>query len=68
MLHLVNASAANSGVLTMWNWNLGDGTLLTPANDNPFTHTYASSGNYTVTLSVQSDKGCKSPVVKTNCC
>jgi gliding motility-associated-like protein len=58
-----NASAANSGILTMWNWNLGDGTLLTPANDNPFTHTYASAGNYTVTLSVESDKGCKSPVL-----
>ncbi|HEY8690220.1 MAG TPA: PKD domain-containing protein [Chitinophagaceae bacterium] len=58
-----NASAANSGILTIWNWNLGDGTLLTPPNDNTFTHTYSSAGNYTVTLSVQSDKGCKSPVL-----
>ena len=61
-----NASAANSGILTAWNWNLGDGTLITKPNDNPFTHTYALAANYTVTLSVQSDKGCKSPVLSRN--
>ena len=58
-----NASAANAGVLTLWAWNLGDGTLLNLNNDNPFTHTYNSAGSYTVTLQVQSDKGCKSPVL-----
>jgi gliding motility-associated-like protein len=58
-----NASAANAGVLTAWNWNLGDGTVFTAANDNTFTHAYSSAGNYTVTLSVESDKGCKSPVL-----
>lgn len=61
-----NASAANSGILTAWNWNLGDGTLFTAPNDNSFTHTYTSAGNYTVTLFVQSDKGCKSPVLSRN--
>ena len=58
-----NASAANSGILTNWNWNLGDGTLFTAPNDNPFNHTYISAGNYIITLSVESDKGCKSPVL-----
>ncbi len=58
-----NASAANSGILTQWNWNFGDGTLFTAPNDNPFNHTYISAGNYIVTLSVESDKGCKSPVL-----
>ena len=58
-----NASAANSGILTAWNWNLGDGTIFTKPNDNPFTHPYSAAANYTVTLSVQSDKGCKSPVL-----
>ena len=58
-----NASAANSGILTAWNWNFGDGILLTLPNDNPFNHVYNSAGNYTVTLFVESDKGCKSPVL-----
>ena len=58
-----NASAANAGILTVWNWNLGDGTVFTATNDNPFTHTYNSAGTYTVTLSLESDKGCKSPVL-----
>ena len=58
-----NASAANSGVLTQWNWNFGDGILFTAPNDNPLNHIYASAGNYTVTLSVESDKACKSPVL-----
>ncbi|MDB5198660.1 MAG: hypothetical protein JWO92_623 [Chitinophagaceae bacterium] len=58
-----NASAANSGTLIAWSWNLGDGTLFTAPNDNPFNHAYIASGNYSVTLSVESDKGCKSPVI-----
>ena len=58
-----NASAANAGNLNKWNWNLGDGSLFTVTNDNPFTHSYTSIGNFTVTLSVESDKGCKSPVL-----
>ncbi len=58
-----NASAANAGILTAWNWNLGDGTLFTAPTDNPFSHTYNLAGNYSVTLSVESDKGCKSPVL-----
>ena len=60
---LSNASAANAGTLTAWNWNLGDGTSFTATNDNPFTHSYATAGNYTISLWVQSDKGCKSPVL-----
>ena len=57
-----NTSVANAGNLTVWNWDLGDGTILNLSNGNPFTHTYSSTGNYTVTLNVQSDKGCKSSV------
>ncbi|MDQ6756502.1 MAG: PKD domain-containing protein [Bacteroidota bacterium] len=56
-----NASAANSGTLIKWYWNLGDGTLFTLTNDNAFTHTYSTAGTYTATLIVESDKGCKSP-------
>lgn len=36
-------------------WNLGDGTQST---ENNFTHTYADSGNYTVTLHIESSNGC----------
>lgn len=58
-----NASAANAGVLTKWNWDLGDGTVFTATNDNAFTHTYAAAGTYTAILSVESDKGCKSSLL-----
>ena len=39
-----------------WNWNFGDAT--TSSNVNPH-HIYAESGNYTVTLIVENNLGCK---------
>lgn len=58
-----DASVANAGILATWNWNFGDSNLLSANNNNPFTHSYSTAGNYTITLWVQSDKGCKSAVL-----
>ena len=59
-ISFVDASAANAGLLTKWNWQFGDGgsSLL----QNPV-HTYASANSYNVTLDVESSVGCKSTVV-----
>lgn len=52
-------SLANAGNITGWAWTFGDAG--TSALQNP-THTYASAGTYTVTLTVTTDKGCVSAV------
>jgi gliding motility-associated-like protein len=57
-----DGSVANAGNITTWRWNMGDGTVYTLANNSPFTHTYATTGTFTVTLSVETNKGCKSSV------
>ena len=57
-----NTSLANAGNIILWNWDLGDGTLLAFNNGNSFTHQYATAGNKTVTLKVTTNKGCISTV------
>lgn len=57
-----DASNANSGVLTEWRWNFGDGNNVTVFNGNPVSHVYANAGTYNVTLQVVTDKGCISTV------
>ena len=52
-------SLANAGNITSWAWTFGDAG--TSAQQNP-THTYASAGTYTVTLTVTTDKNCVSAV------
>lgn len=46
---------------TSWEWNFGDGNSST--DQNP-THTYASSGEYTVTLTVCNDLGCNTSTIE----
>ena len=53
-----NVFAANDVV--HWNWNYGDGSEET--SDINGEHTYTDWGEYTVTLSVETDQGCKSSV------
>lgn len=60
LISFTDASAANSGALNKWNWNFGNGNTSTAQNP---TQTYATAGNYTVTLNVETDKGCKSTVM-----
>ena len=44
-----------SNTITDWNWDFGDGN--TSAQQNP-THTFATSGTYTVSLEITSSDGC----------
>ena len=57
-----DASVPNAGVLTEWDWDFGDGNTAIRNNGLPFTHIYATAGNYTVTLKVKTDRGCYSVV------
>ncbi|MHB8522061.1 MAG: S8 family serine peptidase [Limisphaerales bacterium] len=45
----------STGTVTSWDWNFGDGSAHTSAQ-NP-AHTYASAGNFTVTLTVTGSGG-----------
>lgn len=63
-ISFTDASVANAGTLTNWQWDFGDpgsGAANTSTLQNP-THTFATSGTYTVTLTVTTDKGCVSAV------
>ncbi len=55
-----NSSSANSGLLTKWTWNFGDGSPA--SNLQSPTHTYLAAGSYDVTLQVETDKGCISNI------
>lgn len=61
-LSFTNISSAGTSTVSKATWDFGDGAisdLLTP------THTYQQTGNYSVSLSVETDAGCKSsPVSK----
>lgn len=57
-------SVANAGNVNNWQWNFGDpasGAANTSSLQNPV-HSFATAGNYTVTLIASTDKGCVSPV------
>jgi gliding motility-associated-like protein len=60
-----NLSTAPAGsALVKWTWDFGDGTpVLIHTNPVNPVHTYLSTGNFTVTLQVQSNKGCISTVL-----
>ena len=55
--HFIDGSTSSTGdPINAWNWDFGDGN--TSNQQNPF-HTYSTSGTYTITLNVASQKGCK---------
>jgi gliding motility-associated-like protein len=57
-----SSAVANSGTLTEWQWDFGDGNSLTRNDANPILHAYTSGATYTATLKVKTDKGCFSTV------
>jgi gliding motility-associated-like protein len=58
---LTDQSNPSEGKILQWIWNYGDGTAPEiRTNNTPFTHTYATAGNYTVTLKIVTDKACSS--------
>ncbi|TCC89148.1 PKD domain-containing protein [Pedobacter frigiditerrae] len=55
----VSSSQVTGKIITKWLWDFGDGKTSTEQNPK---HTYAASGNFTVTLSVGAENGCLSDV------
>ena len=58
-----DASIANTGNIVRWYWDYGDGSNAVLTSPAPFNHVYATAGTYTVTLKVETDKGCQSTVL-----
>ncbi|MEM3011897.1 MAG: PKD domain-containing protein [Candidatus Hadarchaeales archaeon] len=65
-VNFTDTSADNDGKIVAWSWDFGDKTTSTLQNP---THTYSSTGTYTVTLTVTDDAGntasCSKQVVVT---
>ena len=62
-VQFTDASNANSGTITNWTWDFGDGNTSTQQNPQ---HTYSVAGSFTVTLQVKNSKGCTSILNKPN--
>jgi gliding motility-associated-like protein len=61
-----DTSNVASGSVTAWQWNFGDpgsGALNTSVLQNP-QHAYSSIGNYTATLVVTTNRGCKDTLIQ----
>ncbi|MBC7758487.1 MAG: PKD domain-containing protein [Phormidesmis sp. FL-bin-119] len=58
-----NSSVPNSTTIAKWHWDFGDGTKVTQTAAAPIQHSYIISGDYQVTLIVESDGGCLSSPV-----
>jgi PKD repeat protein len=54
-------SNPGSGIINLWQWDFGDGTIGTDQNPS---HTYKNSGNFNVTLQVRNSLGCIKTMVK----
>jgi gliding motility-associated-like protein len=61
-IHFTDSSTVSSGAITVWSWAFGDGSTLN-SNQNPI-YTYASAGNYTVSLIATTNNGCKDTIIK----
>lgn len=57
-----DGSVPNSGTVTKWSWDFGDGGTLVQTAAGPVLHKYTTAGTYNVTLQVQTDKGCMSTI------
>lgn len=54
-----SSSVSNGNIVTGWGWNFGDGGVSTLQNAS---HVYDAFGQYTVTLIVTSNNGCKDTI------
>jgi gliding motility-associated-like protein len=56
-------STVATGTIAKWHWYFGEGPAdVTVLSNAPQTHTYAATGNYTITLQVETTSGCLSTV------
>jgi uncharacterized protein (TIGR02145 family) len=58
-----DSSYVNQNSVTGWHWDFGDASPVVTGNPNPV-HTYATSGNFNVTLISNSTEGCKDTIIK----
>jgi gliding motility-associated-like protein len=56
------STIASPGTIVKWIWSFGEGNRITNTTGAPVTYTYAAVGQYTATLEVESNTGCKSQV------
>jgi len=59
-VNFTDGSLVTGGTITRWTWTFGDNS--TAITQHP-THIYGTVGNYPVTLLVESNKGCVSPLL-----
>ena len=62
MITFSDSSTVPGGTIVKWYWNFGNGDSLTATGNGNQTKTYSASGNYFVTLQVETSTGCKSTV------
>jgi gliding motility-associated-like protein len=58
-IQVTDGSSGVNQTITQWQWNFGDGNTSTLKDPR---QAYSTAGNYSVTLTVTSDKGCVSDV------
>ena len=60
-----DSTTLSTGTITQWQWDFGDATPVVNAATNAAqTHTYASAGTYTATLTVTTSTGCTASYTK----
>jgi len=62
-VNFIDMSSVGDAAINSWTWHFGDGTTSGEANPS---HTYASSGNFHVTLSVTDENNCSSQLTRNN--
>ncbi|MGF2412322.1 PKD domain-containing protein [Ferruginibacter sp.] len=62
VINFTDASVANAGSLSTWQWDFGDGSPFD--NTQSPVHTFTSAGTYNVKLTVTSTKGCVNNIIK----
>ncbi|GAB2814215.1 gliding motility-associated C-terminal domain-containing protein [Ferruginibacter profundus] len=62
VISFTDASVANAGSLSTWQWDFGDASPV--SNQQNPVHTFAVAGTYSVKLTVTSSKGCVNNIIK----
>ncbi len=60
-VNFTDQSISNTGNISSWQWDFGDGVLSTAANPS---HTYNQIGNYNVSLKASNSNGCTANILK----
>ena len=63
---LFKDTSQTDSTLVQWNWNFGDGTVITPGTKDSIAHTYTVNGTYNISMVVMDKNGCKDSISKSN--